>query len=494
MPTTTATITQNGSAHNISIKTVVIPPGLQKPSILSPQPLPSSSMSPGSSATIRPLYSRATRAFLHRDVRLTYSLLEAAFAILQPPPTSAQDAFADDRRKWDILRITLESTVYTSNPSQAEKAALPDSLLAILSETPHTLSSKFYSRSLALFTPTDSVVSGPNAAYIPPQVLATLVLASLKLECSEFGRVMIEDWLARRDPTLGTVDGGTEHEEGYAKIMDLYCLHILPKLEQWDYAFEFLEYESELSVKTRERLKSSLKALHTQSMTSRSSSRSSSIPNGFDTPRPHSPAPSSSSSSSLSTTSTHTVVPSNRVNGMSRSLSRSSSSSSSKSDATARAKVQPQNSRLPSLQTQNGHARSSHSRSRNSRTASLSSSSGTRSSTLPRAPTIAQSTAVTRLSTYSLVKAAIQPYLTTSRRRRKARLGAAGGSMMTNAELVRRRLGGVEAGLLGRVWGEVSRAVIDTVKMAGSGLFGLVLIDLGINCIGDIFAELLAPS
>lgn len=41
---------------------------------------------------------------------------------------------------------------------------------------------------------------------------------------------------------------------------------------------------------------------------------------------------------------------------------------------------------------------------------------------------------------------------------------------ITNAELVRRRLGGVEAGVLGRIWGEVVRAVADTVKMAGSGL------------------------
>jgi hypothetical protein len=194
-------------------------------------------------------------------MRLTYTLLEAAFAIIQPPPTSAPDTLADDRRKWDILRITLESTVYASNPSQSEKSALPDPLLTSLSETPHALISKFYNRSLTLFTPADSLVSGPNAAHIPPQVLATLVLASLKVECPDFGRIMVEDWLARRDPTFRVVDDGAEHEDGYAKILDLYCMHVLPKLGQLDYAFEFLEYESELSPQAREVWKSRISSL-----------------------------------------------------------------------------------------------------------------------------------------------------------------------------------------------------------------------------------------
>jgi hypothetical protein len=140
--------------------------------------------------------------------------------------------------------------VYVSPPAQAEKAALPNSLLLLLSETPHTLISKFYARSLALFTPTNSVMPGASAGYIPSQVLATLVLASLKVDCPDQGRVMIEDWLARREPSLTIPDDG--QEDGYAKIMDLYCLHVLPKLQQWDYAFEFLEYESELETVMRE--------------------------------------------------------------------------------------------------------------------------------------------------------------------------------------------------------------------------------------------------
>jgi hypothetical protein len=249
MPTTTTTVTHNGSTH-VSLKAMVIPPGSHKSSPLSS--LQPQAMSSGTTATIRPLYNRATRAFLHRDTRLTHTLLEAAFAILHPPLTSALDSFVDDRRKWDILRITLESTVYASNPSQAEQAVLPDSLKTNLSETPHVLISKLYNRSLSLFTPADSVVSSLNPAYLPSQVLATLVLASLKVECPDFGRIMIEDWLARRDPAVVTLDDESEHESGYSKILDLYCLHVLPKLQQWDYALEFLEYESELSPRSRE--------------------------------------------------------------------------------------------------------------------------------------------------------------------------------------------------------------------------------------------------
>jgi len=246
-------------------------------------------------------------------------------------------------------------------------------------------------------------------------------------------------------------------------------------------------------IHSEQRLKSQLKALRAQSVPCYGSSRP--LQDGFDsaTPRPRSPAASSSSSSSLSTTSTHTVVPTHRSSGLAQTHSRSSSRSS-KSDATARAAAQSRKSRLPSFQAQNGNARSPKSRSRNSRTASSSSTSGVRPSTLPRASPVAQSTAVTRLSTYSLVKAAIEPYLTTSRlttifvlfvlfplvsflirkRRRAARVADAGRAgaeaTITNAELVRRRLGGVEVGMLRQVWGGVIRAVTDTVKMAGSGL------------------------
>ena len=58
---------------------------------------------------------------------------------------------------------------------------------------------------------------------------------------------MIEDWLARR----GQFDDSLEDGEGYEKVLDIYSLHVLPRLEQWDYAREFLQYENQLPLERR---------------------------------------------------------------------------------------------------------------------------------------------------------------------------------------------------------------------------------------------------
>jgi hypothetical protein len=96
-----------------------------------------------------------------------------------------------------------------------------------------------------LFTPAlpESDKQGSlNVAHLPPQVLITMVLASIKLGVPDAGRSIIEDWLAKRD--IRQDAASTEKE--YDKVIELYCLHILPRLEEWDYATEFLQYESQL--------------------------------------------------------------------------------------------------------------------------------------------------------------------------------------------------------------------------------------------------------
>jgi hypothetical protein len=58
---------------------------------------------------------------------------------------------------------------------------------------------------------------------------------------------MIEHWFAKR----GQFDESPEDGEGYEKVLDMYCLHVLPRIEEWDYAREFLQYESELPQERR---------------------------------------------------------------------------------------------------------------------------------------------------------------------------------------------------------------------------------------------------
>ena len=58
---------------------------------------------------------------------------------------------------------------------------------------------------------------------------------TLKIDAPDVVRLVIED-----------------SEEGYEKTLELYILHMVPKLEQWEYAREFLEYESELTSQRRE--------------------------------------------------------------------------------------------------------------------------------------------------------------------------------------------------------------------------------------------------
>ena len=189
-------------------------------------------------ATLLSLYNRAAQAFLYRDIVLTTSLIASAFAILRPPIEPAPDKFDAHRRKWDILRITLESTVYASPP---DRATLPETLRELLLLSPQTFVATSHARSLALFTPS-SLLRTPTSAFLPYQVVITHIGSSLKVNCPAASREIIEDWLSNR----GQYDFVPSTGEAYEKVLELYCLHILPRLEESGYAKEFLAYEVEL--------------------------------------------------------------------------------------------------------------------------------------------------------------------------------------------------------------------------------------------------------
>ncbi|KAG6830866.1 hypothetical protein H0H92_014231 [Tricholoma furcatifolium] len=419
--------------------------------------------------TLRPLYNRAARAFLLRDIPLTHSLIESAFAQI-PTLDTLPDPLEDQRRKWDILRITLESTVYYSPPPQE---TLLGSLKEIQLQSPQTLLTTLHGRSLALFTPKWDP-SHSNSMYLPTQVLITLIYSSLRLDTPDIGRTMVEDWLSKRDPSIRGPPSETSGG-GYGKVLELYCLEILPKLQQWEYAQEFLEYEGELPASYKENLIKSLRTLQTEAMTSRhlqSTEMLSPSHAQSSSPRSGSPAPStSSSSSSISTTSTHTIVPATRrLSHPTTTLAPSGASSTSLSSDSTATPAHP--SRRPVLSSRPANAQSTFSS----------------FSSIPRSPAQSSALRPANLSTFALIKASLAPYMSPTnlstafillvvvplvsfllraRHRRRQGLNVTGS---TNADLVRQRLLSVKSGALGKTWGEIVRVVCDTVRMAGSGL------------------------
>jgi len=462
-----------------------------------------SPMSNASLATLRSLYPRAAKAFLQRDVSLAHSLISSAFSILPPPPSITDDGLSDQRRKWDILRVTFETTVFSSPPQTEDPEAFPAALRANQMLSPQQLLSTLHSRSLQLFTPT-LVTQKATPIFLPAQILITLVSASLKLDCVSVGRSMTEDWLARR---ISSPDSAVS--DGYSKVLELYCLQVLPRLEEWDYAADFLQYERELAQSTRDQMLSSLRASRAQTIATRAklSSASSPAPLSAEPSRTVSPAPSASTSSE-SSNSTHTATPHsprlvpsilkgkgkanghvNVVSHLTPSTSASSSSQSVSSVATSKTVTQATAGRGSRREHQtNGrlvprHASRNPSESRSSPRSSREQSLQPPKAISVRPPTISALVRVyldamlTRLAkskviTFMLVLIIFPLISVMFRLRRQKSIGANHGAVGD----VRRRLRAVPnravdgKNAIAVIWDEVIRVLSDTVKMGGRGL------------------------
>ncbi|KIP11072.1 hypothetical protein PHLGIDRAFT_125182 [Phlebiopsis gigantea 11061_1 CR5-6] len=491
MPTATTTLAPSSSSPSNST------------SILSLKGTQPAAAESSTAATLRALIPRATDAFVHRNFTLAQSLLTSAFALISPPASAAEDELTPYRRKWDILRVSLEATVYASPPPLDDLEAFPETLRANQTVSPQAFVNSLYARSLQLFTPSTSSFNA-NSAYLPYQVVCTLANAGLKIGCSDISRSIIEDWLARRVP-----DASEESLKGYAKVLGVYCLDVLPRLEEWQYAEDFLQYERELSAKGRSDLISSLHEVHRHVLERRSlmqaslrSPTSSTAPSSTSTSRSVSPTRSTSSESS---TSTHTATPrtphpeqkkgkgkavdQGSLNGLTRLTPTDSRSASSDASATTAGTVTPDsvNKRLSQRPSPRGR-RDSATPNGAARADGL--------SPIPRPPRASPVSAPTVRppSTIGLVRAYVQnilgatsrpklaalfvvfvvlPLLSVFVRVRRQRLVVSPGG---TAEQVRRRLRGTQgsssgaATLAARVWEEAVRVVGDTLRMGGGGL------------------------
>ncbi|TFK49653.1 hypothetical protein OE88DRAFT_1702466 [Heliocybe sulcata] len=413
-------------------------------------------------AALRSLYPRAAKAFLQRNFTLTHDLITTAFDVLSPPTYRPFDELDAHRRKWDLLRITLETTLYASPPPPEELESLPPALRSNLILSPHSLVAALHTRSLRLYTPTIPAQK-PNPAFTPSQILLTLVLSSLKLECPDIGRGMIEEWLSRR----GQVDQPkTEGENGYERVLELYCLHALPRLKEWDYAREFLRYEGELPRERREQMLRTLQHQRTQA-----ARKSLPLPSPIPVvpSRSPSPTPSAASSSSLSTTSTHTVVPARRARPTNISHLRSSTIAAPLAPNTA--PLPRRTESIPRSQTPGTPRPLSLLSSPSRRPASLPSSAGPRTAVeylnLVKEYVRLHSTRITGSILLFLLLPVLSLLFRVRRRRAPKAVGGAGTADRVRKRLISRPAG---QGLLTSLWSEVIRAIWDTVRMGGRGL------------------------
>ncbi|KAG9095014.1 hypothetical protein FRC06_010227 [Ceratobasidium sp. 370] len=435
---------------------------------------------------LRTSYSNAARAFLHHRTEEAHILVEEAFELLTPPSAHQNDQLSSHRRKWDILRITLETTLYTTPVDGTAAASKQAKMLESVAQSstfkfvnpnewsaprsparsthhpfgspsigdpsllsPPSLLGTLHTRSSILFAPSSDK---PSSRYIPAAVLVALVLASLKLDCPQVGRGMIEDWLANRDPLGPSVDAESSgaarsgEREGYEKVVEVYCLHVLPRLNEWDYAKDFLDSEMEMTPVKRQELVATLASHHAQSLLPPSPRHtqlhnldtSVSGSSGAPTPRAASPAPSSVSS--------HTAVPHTRPAAISTQVTASP--------------VSPTSATTPRLWHQAANPVSS---------ALLSNSIAIP----PAAPALAAQPSSPPPTVLQLLKVALIPYL----RRLNApvvmlaiilsfvglvsRFGRRPKGVGSGAEMARRRLGGGSG-----IW----RGLVDAVRMSGRGL------------------------
>ncbi|KAI6042569.1 hypothetical protein EDC04DRAFT_2866757 [Pisolithus marmoratus] len=397
-------------------------------------------------ANLQSLYNPAARAFLHHDPVVAENLIASAFAILQPPTIPAPDSLDSHRRKWDILRITLETTLYTSPP---DRDALPPALRETLTLSPQLFVSTAHARSLSLFTPS-SLPRRPSSAFLPHQVLITLAASSLKVNCPAVGRDIVEDWLANR----GQYDYIPSTREAYEKVLELYCLHILPALQEWEYSMEFLQYEVELPHETRIEFRRKIENLQERA----GKGRFAQTP-ARSTPslRPPSPTPSSrSSSSSMSTLSTRTITPTSTLRSDQSKLRSASTASVASAASTATIKKR------------------SFDQHRRNRTPPVRESPG--SSLVRKARTVVEMSEPPSFLTYLTMNRftvlsvlflllPVLSYLIRLRRSRRSTLPAS-----TTDQVKRRLLDSQSDSFVRRMWDEVIKAVIDTVRMGGSGL------------------------
>jgi hypothetical protein len=288
------------------------------------------------------LYNTAVQSFVRRD----HGKTQAALARLLKYTESLEDS----KRNWydlegdsggqeeqgnewriKILKLVISANASLYSDPPVNVGSVPPELAALL---PPSSPDLMLGHIQTICTDTLS-----NTDLLPPAIVSTLLLASLKLKPSpralDFAHHLAETWIAGLpDDFIRTISSTSKVptqspqvkkriegcREGYLKVIELFVGEVLPREGDFEMARALLDGEGVMSSKRKEDLYRHLRSTESRSINSASPSNSGILP----------PQPPSSS----------LLLPSPTPNGSSRSSrSRSSTTSSSSSERTARPNV-----------------------------------------------------------------------------------------------------------------------------------------------------------
>ena len=319
----------------------------------------SSPSRPPSESPIEVAYNTAVQSFVRRDHLRTHGAISTLLKLLETdvPKLDGSKWYElkegeNEGYEWRIKVLKLVISAYASlysDPSN-NTSDLPEDIKGIL---PPSSPDRALARVLEIC---QSTLKTDN--LLPPQLISTLILASLKLKPStpalDFAHRVTESWVSdipddyirvistsssnsSKSSSIVTHAAGMKKRiestrEAYLKVIELFVGEVLAREGEFEMARAFLDGEDVLGSKRKENLYRHLRTIESRSKSSGSSSTTGSSPSNSGI------LPVQSPSSSLVLPSPDTSRPQSRTGNRSTAggRSRSSSTSSSSSERTAR--------------------------------------------------------------------------------------------------------------------------------------------------------------
>ncbi|WRT66063.1 uncharacterized protein IL334_003015 [Kwoniella shivajii] len=291
---------------------------------------------------IEVLYNTAVQSFVRRDHVKTQAILSRLLDLLRQKAggqrtlwyeldtiheiANDQDGYDDWTIKTLKLSISSFASLYTDPPPTL--STLPDVISNLLPPAAPDRVLRY------LYSLCEAHSLSPIPALLPPQLVSTLILASLKLRPSSsslnFAHQLSEEWIAALpDHFIFSISMQSDIKdakmkrklesarEGYLKVVELFVGEVLSREGEWEMARGFLDGENVMGSKRKEALFKHVRIIQM-------------------TPSQPLPTPSPSSSLVLPSSSVSSSSKSRTASRATRSRSGSASSSSSSSERTAR--------------------------------------------------------------------------------------------------------------------------------------------------------------